>query len=159
MCREGCKGAGFKIDSSVSVDKVFLIEMRWSGGRMQRRGVAKAQRERHGFRISALPVIQEHCCCTARPVPFERPASQSNQRCKSLRWRGFGGVAAVSGQTRIHRESSPAVPFAFASTQIQNTTFARQRSARGDTTQVAVKAECASGLLLRSRHEPEASII
>ena len=55
-----------------------------------------------------------HCCCTARPVPFERPASQSNQRIsKSQSEGGFEAALAVSGQTRIHWESSPAALYVF----------------------------------------------
>src|ERR1700712_3791702 len=38
MCREGASGAGFKIDSSVRVDKVFLKVFRSFNEGMQRRG-------------------------------------------------------------------------------------------------------------------------
>src|SRR5277367_6579917 len=59
--------------------------------------------------------LQEHCCCTARPVPFERPASQSNQRCKSLRWRGFRGHSRSLARLESIGSHLPAVPCAFVS--------------------------------------------
>ncbi len=38
----------------------------------------------------------KHCCCTARLVPVNEPASQSNQRAnfRSGRWKGTGGIGA-----------------------------------------------------------------
>jgi hypothetical protein len=39
--------------------------------------------------IPTIPRIpKEHCCCTARRVPLNLPASQSNQRANFGRWKG-----------------------------------------------------------------------
>ena len=110
MCREGCSGAGFKIDSSVSVDKVFLIEIRWDGGRMQRRSRASAHL-RHGFRIISIAWCFFRSTAAARRGLFRLNGllARATNAARACGGGGLWGVA-VSGQTRIHWESSPAVP-------------------------------------------------
>ena len=104
---------------------------------MQRRSRASAHL-RHGFRIISIAWCFFRSTAAARRGLFRLNGllARATNAARACGGGGLWGVA-VSGQTRIHWESSPACPARSFQTQIQNITFAVVRSVRGDTTHVA----------------------
>ena len=153
MCREGCSGAGFKIDSSVSVDKVFLIEIRWDGGRMQRRSRASAHL-RHGFRIISIAWCFFRSTAAARRGLFRLNGllARATNAARACGGGGLWGVA-VSGQTRIHWESSARVPCAFISNADTEYHICPRKEYQTRYHARCSVHGCARGLLLRSGHD------